>query len=304
MRDERGHWYLLTGFVIGIVLGLVYAWLISPQQYQDRDTSPASLQPEFKDQYRAMIAAAYVATGNLPRAEARLKLLDDDDVVRTLAEQAQRTLGEGDSPMQAQALGLLAVALGQGESALIPTSVPNETAAQDQTSNPPQITNTITATVEVIPESTSESAPANPSPLPTDLTPQATRTSNLTATPLPTRTPTVTPGSPFVLQENNFVCDTKITGPLIQIIAENSSGQQLSNREIIVTWEGGEDYFYTGLKPEIGPGYADFLMSPGVVYEVRMAGGGQTVPDVTPAECETQSGRRYWGSWVLVFSRP
>ncbi|MES0361994.1 MAG: hypothetical protein ABUK20_13820 [Anaerolineales bacterium] len=301
MRDERGHWYLLTGFVIGIVLGLVYAWLIAPQQFQDRDTSPASLQPEFKDQYRAMIAAAYVATGNLPRAEARLELLDDDDVVRALAEQAQRTLGEGNSPLQAQALGLLAVALGQGESALIPTSIPDETTAQDQIPNTPQITNTITATAE---ESTSESAAANSSPLPSDLTPQATRTSNLTATPLPTRTPTITPGTPFVLQENNFVCDTKITGPLIQIVAENSSGQQLSNREIIVTWEGGEDYFYTGLKPEIGSGYADFLMSPGLVYEVRMAGGGQTVPDITPAECETDSGRRYWGSWELVFSRP
>ena len=301
MRDERGHWYLLTGFVIGIVLGLVYAWLIAPQQFQDRDTSPASLQPEFKDQYRAMIAAAYVATGTLPRAEARLELLDDDDVVRALAEQAQRTLGEGNSPLQAQALGLLAVALGQGESALIPTSIPDETTAQDQIPNTPQMTNTITATSE---ESTSESAAANSSPLPADLTPQATRTSNLTATPLPTRTPTVTPGTPFVLQENNFVCDTKITGPLIQIVAENSSGQQLSNREIIVTWEGGEDYFYTGLKPEIGSGYADFLMSPGLVYEVRMAGGGQTVPDITPAECETDSGRRYWGSWELVFSRP
>ena len=301
MRDERGHWYLLTGFVIGIVLGLVYAWLIAPQQFQDRDTSPASLQPEFKDQYRAMIAAAYVATGNLPRAEARLKLLDDDDVVRALVEQAQRTLGEGNSPLQAQALGLLAVALGQGESALIPTSIPDETTAQEQIPDTPQITNTITAPAE---ESTSESAAVNPSPLPSDLNPQATRTSNLTATPLPTRTPTITPGTPFVLQENNFVCDTKITGPLIQIVAENSSGQQLSNREIIVTWEGGEDYFYTGLKPEIGSGYADFLMSPGLVYEVRMAGGGQTVPDITPAECETDSGRRYWGSWELVFSRP
>ena len=104
MRDERGYWYLLTGFVIGIVLGLVYAWLISPQQY--KDTSPASLQPEFKDQYRAMIAAAFVATGNLPRAEARLQLLDDQDVVRTLTEQAQLTLAEGSSPRQAQALGL------------------------------------------------------------------------------------------------------------------------------------------------------------------------------------------------------
>ncbi len=302
MREERGHWYLLTGFAIGIILGLVYAWLISPQQYQD--TSPASLQPEFKDQYRAMIAAAYVSSGNLPRAEARLALLDDDDVVRALAEQAQRTLGEGNSPLEAQALGLLAVALGQGESALIPTSITNATAAQNPTSNSPQATDAITITAEVTPESTSESVSANPSPLPTDLTPQATRTVLSAATPLPTRTPTTTPGSPVVLQENSLDCDTKISGPLIQVIAEDSSGRPLSNEEILVTWESGEDYFYTGLKPEIGSGYADFLMTPGVIYQVRMSGGGQTVPEITPAECETQSGRRYWGSWLLVFSRP
>jgi hypothetical protein len=128
MRDERGHWYLLTGFVIGIVLGLVYAWLISPQQYQD--TSPASLLPEFKDQYRAMIAAAFVATGNLPRAEARLVLLGDSDVEQALTEQAQRTLGEGDSPQEAQALGLLAVALGQGETDFPPNDGPSGTAIE------------------------------------------------------------------------------------------------------------------------------------------------------------------------------
>jgi hypothetical protein len=91
---------------------------------------------------------------------------------------------------------------------------------------------------------------------------------------------------------------------LIQVIAEDSPGEPLPGQEIITTWEGGEDYYFTGLKPELGLGYADFLMTPGVVYQVRMAGGGQTVPDITPAECETQGGRRYWGSWLLVFSRP
>jgi hypothetical protein len=299
MREERGHWYLLTGFVIGIVLGLVYAWLISPQDYQD--TSPASLQPEFKDQYRAMIAAAYVANGNLPRAEARLELLEDDNVVRSLAEQAQRTLGEGSSPQEAQALGLLAVALGQGGSALIPNSDPNQTATQEQTLNAPQTTNTAPLASE---EPTSESPPPNPSPTATDLTPQATRTVLSAATPLPTRTSTATPGSPFVLQENSLDCDSGSPGPLIKVIAENSSGRPLSNEEIIVTWEDGEDYFYTGLKPEIGVGYADFLMTPGVVYQVRMSGGGQTVQDLSAAECETENGQRYWGSWLLVFSRP
>lgn len=302
MRDERGHWYLLTGFVIGVVLGLVYAWLISPQEYQD--TSPASLLPEFRDQYRAMIAAAFVANGNLPRAEARLALLGDSNVEQALTEQAQRTLAEGDSPQEAQALGLLAVALGQGNTDFLPDDESSGTPAAGETSTTPQSTNNESTSAQVTLKPDSEETSITAFPLPDDQSPQVTLSILSTATPLPTQTPTATPGSPFVLQNNTFVCDPNLPNPLIQVVAENSSGEPLPGQEIISNWDGGEDHFFTGLKPELGLGYADYSMTPGVVYQVRMAGGGQTVPDITAAECETQGGSRYWGSWLLVFSRP
>ncbi len=298
MSDERGPWYLLTGLVIGIVLGLVYAWLVAPRGTQD--TSPASLQPEFKDQYRAMIAAAFVATGNLPRAEARLALLGDSDSVIALSEQAQRTLGEGGSPIEAQALGLLAVALGQGDSTALPTQEISATPAEVQNTSTPQPTAPQSTATEANPEP----AATEPAPDATDQTPLATRTILATATPLPTRTPTATSGSPFVLQSNTFVCDPNLPNPLIQVIAEDSDGDPLPGEEVTTTWEDGQDHYFTGLKPELGLGYADYSMTPGVIYQVRMSGGGQTVPDITPAECETEAGQRYWGSWLLVFSRP
>lgn len=299
MRDERGHWYLVTGFVIGIVLGLVYAWLIAPQQRQD--TSPASLQPEFKDQYRAMIASAFVATGNLPRAEARLALLGDDEVIQVLAAQAQRTLGEGKSPLEAQAIGLLAVALGEGGSDLIPSPLPSATPTEAQ--NTP-----ISTQASGNPDPLETTSPATQTATgvsqPTNQDPQETGPALSSATPLPTRTPTATPGAPFVLQSSTFVCDPDLPNPLIQVVSEDASGDPLPGQEITITWDAGDDFFFTGLKPEIGLGYADFLMEPGLVYQVHMAAGGQSVPDITPAECETESGSRYWGSWLLVFSRP
>lgn len=299
MRDERGHWYLVTGFVIGIVLGLVYAWLIAPQQRQD--TSPASLQPEFKDQYRAMIASAFVATGNLPRAEARLALLGDDEVIQVLAAQAQRTLGEGKSPLEAQAIGLLAVALGEGGSDLIPSPLPSATPTEAQ--NTP-----ISTQASGNPDPLETTSPATQTATgvsqPTNQDPQETSPALSSATPLPTRTPTATPGAPFVLQSSTFVCDPDLPNPLIQVVSEDASGDPLPGQEITITWDAGDDFFFTGLKPEIGLGYADFLMEPGLVYQVHMAAGGQSVPDITPAECETESGSRYWGSWLLVFSRP
>jgi hypothetical protein len=302
VRDDRGHWYLVTGFVIGIVLGLVYAWLIVPRERQD--TSPASLQAEFKDQYRAMIASAFVATGNLPRAEARLVLLADDDVIQVLAAQAQRTLGEGKSPLEAQALGLLAVALGEGESNLIPSPLPSTTPTQNQESTLESPTSANPVSAETTPLPTATPGEQNPSLTPTGQNSQIANAGPTTATPLPTRTPTATPGAPFVLQSNTFLCEPDLPNPLIQIVAQDTSGEPLPGQAITVTWDAGEDFFFTGLKPEIDPGYADFLMEPGIVYEVHMSAGGQSVPDITPAECETETGSRYWGSWLLIFSRP
>jgi hypothetical protein len=135
-------------------------------------------------------------------------------------------------------------------------------------------------------------------------TPGITRTSFSTGTPLPTRTPTHTPGAPFILDENTFVCDQSLGGPLLQVQAQDAAGGPLAGVEVIVSWEGGEDHFFTGLKPDLGPGYADFTMTPGVVYTLRLADGGEPVEDLTAAECETESGSRYWGSWLLVFSQP
>ncbi|MDD2696431.1 MAG: hypothetical protein PHD58_10960, partial [Anaerolineales bacterium] len=92
-EERRGAWFLLTGLIIGAVLGLLYAWVVQPVQYTN--TAPASLRADFKDRYRALIALAYSADGDLVRARARLELLEDDDSYRSLAEQAQRTLAEG-----------------------------------------------------------------------------------------------------------------------------------------------------------------------------------------------------------------
>jgi len=110
-EDERGNWYLLTGVILGIILGILFAWVISPVKYVD--TAPESLKDEFKDQYRVLIASAYVANGDLVRAKARLELLDEADIYLVVAEQAQQMLAEGGSVEEAQALGRLALALGQ-----------------------------------------------------------------------------------------------------------------------------------------------------------------------------------------------
>jgi len=114
-------WYLLTGLILGFLLGLFYAWLINPVVYSN--TEPATLRADFKDNYRLTIAQAYAASGDVERAQSRLALLRDEDTVFALGSQAQQALAAGFSE-DARALALLASAVqGEGEN-LIPTSSP------------------------------------------------------------------------------------------------------------------------------------------------------------------------------------
>jgi hypothetical protein len=105
---RRSQWYLLTGLVLGIAIGLIFTWVISPVVYHD--TTPATLTPAYKEIYRTTIAQVYGVTGNLERATSRLNLLEDEDPVYALGAQAQRALADG-REHEARALALLASAL-------------------------------------------------------------------------------------------------------------------------------------------------------------------------------------------------
>ena len=328
-RDERGPWYLLTGLLIGIGLGLFYAWAVQPVQYFK--TSPASLRPEFKEQYRALIALAYTANGDIVRARARLGLLKDNDVFRSLAEQAQRTLSEQRSPDEARALGLLAVALGQeAPGPVVVITLPPPTATQTPTvqitvtaSASPSFTSTSTETPVSAAMPSSTPLPATQdtlSPTPT-ITPTATRTSRFTSTPTKTqiprptstptltRTPTPTPGGPFALSSREKICTQELEAPLIQIEASNAFGDPMPGILALVTWptvDGavGEMRFYTGLKPELGLGYADFTMTPGISYTIQLGDNGETVTGLTAVSCPRTGGGSFWGAWLLKFVQP
>lgn len=293
MREERGPWYLLTGVIIGFFIGLVYAWVINPVEYEN--TEPAYLRADYKDQYRALIAVAYAADGSLARAKARLAELEDVDPRQVLAVQAQRALAEKNPEAEAYALGLLAVALNQ--------EAPSGGAKTTPAAATP---GTRTGTANPTPGGRQSASPAFTSPAATTATLRPTVTHTLrtpapTFTPLPTRTTTPTAGAPFVLLDIQLVCDASQPSPLIMIQTIDAAGQPVPGVEIVVQWEGGEDHFFTGLKPELGLGYADFAMTPNVGYTLRLVDGGETEQGILATECEASSGERFWGSWRLVY---
>ncbi len=277
-EPRRGRWYLLTGLLIGLTLGLLIAWVISPVQYVD--TAPASLRADFKDQYRSMIASAYLATGELGRAQSRLSLLGDADPRQALTLQAQQALSVGDPNGSAYALARLADALKQPP---VGGQIPNDTTTTAATGTKAE-TSSVTRAPTIRPTGT--------------LTPAAT------PTPRPSRTPTPTVGAAFVLAAQENVCDVNLSEGLLQVEIQDAAGQPIPGAEVIITWEGGEEYFFTGLKPELGNGYADFVMQPEVGYSLRLAAGGRPVSNLSAPNCRTSGGDTYYGGVRLLFQQP
>jgi len=275
MDQNRGNWYLLTGLIFGLLMGIVYSWVISP--ISQVDTHPSLLRTDYKDIYRLLISRAYQANNNLPRAEARLNLISDDEPALALAAQAQRFLAEGGDHEMAVILANLSAALQSREAAENPPVHPTET---------PVATGS--------PENTEENGENNP-----DNTATSTQELVSSQTPPPTESP------PFILQDSSPICDPTLGESLVQIVATNGSGDGIPGVAIQISLETDPiEIFYTGLKPELGLGYADFSAEPGLTYQVSFPDSGLIVSDIEVPTCQNESDESYWGSWEIYITHP
>jgi hypothetical protein len=131
-----------------------------------------------------------------------------------------------------------------------------------------------------------------------------TQPASLSPTPRPTRTLVPTLSAPFALIAQDTVCDQTLAEGLLQVMVFSSSRRQVTGAKIIIAWESGEDQFFTGLKPEIGNGYADFVMSPTIVYTLRLAAGSDIVDGLIAPTCHNPSGETFLGGIKLTFQQP
>ena len=279
----------LFALLVGFGIGLAYAWVILP--VQSVDAQPRVLRNDFKDHFRSAIAAAYASNADLERARARLDQLGDPDPYQAMSAQAQRMLAAGEPMESVQKVALLASALQEMQPVAIEpstTETPLPSNTPDETSQPPDLE---TDTAET-PEPTTEAEPVN------------TSAPALTPTPRPSRTPTPTLGAPYQLVGEDPVCDPELEEGLLQVVVTDLSRRQIPGAEITIVWNSGEEHIFTGLKPELGHGYADFLMTPGVAYSVRMADGGKPASELSAPDCTTTSGEPYIGGIRITFQQP
>lgn len=292
--------------VAGLAAGLLYSWVVSPMRYVD--TTPNTLRADFKDQFRTLIAASYASTHNLERARARLALLGDADPVEALTAQAQRMLASGESFQVVQDVAGLASDLRSGVA-----SIPPLTASPLAASPSPAPSSTIPT--QLAPVATDTSSPAATGQAQVISTSTATDTVTATVpvptvlvfdtpTARPSPTPIPTASAPFQLVSQDQVCNANLTDGLMQVSILDSHKHQMPGVEIDISWNGGEEAFFTGLKPEIADGYADYVMQAGVVYSLRIENTGTPISNLAAPSCPTSSGQTYLGGLKLVFQQP
>ena len=297
------------GLALGLALGLVYSWVIDPVQLIN--TYPGLLRSDYRTDWARLAALSYIADGDLDRAQARLASLESDDITRALESLIEEYAAAGQTAEVMRNLTALAESLGANTPAMLvyaPTSL-------DAPTTQPTPTPTQTATRTPLPPTTA------PSPSPT-ITPSFTPTPQVTATPdvtyqslLPSPSltispantpspPTVTPTPVLVFQlvQKEQICDID-TPTRIEVWVQDEDEEPLDGIQVWLIWDDGADRAVTGLKPTLGPGYADFQADSDLTYGLGVGELGQLV--VTRLKLETcvdqDTGARSTGGWRIVF---
>ncbi len=304
-RNDMGWWIgsFLLGFVVGLVLSLTYGWVLDPRPAPVR---PADLTASDKEYYLRLIALAYAHNGNAQQAAERLVSLGESDSNTALVALTEKYIATERDIRDISALIALSGKLGQTTSAMLPfiataTPAPTSTPSPAPTATP-KPTRTPTPVFTPTPTRT---ATFTRTPSPT-ATPKPTRTPTSTATRRPTRTPTPGPNAPYGVAQSVPLCDNT-NGGLLRIYVRDRLGAGVPGIEINITWPGGQDKFFTGFKPDIDPGYADFQIEPDKIYQLELLTVNMVQPRpeilIDPATLCPDLANNLIPSWQLVFQQ-
>jgi hypothetical protein len=282
-RRPFSSWALLIGILFGLGGGLYYAWEINPRI--EIETNPWQLRPADKDQYMAGIALQYAFDGDLGLAVNRLlEMRLGGDPIQGMADAACRlaTSSYVDNSSGLRAVrAMMNLYQLQGRSSCADNLIP---AAE----NPAGIVITIEAGTPTLPPPATKTPtlePANP----------VTNTP-----PAPIVVPTVQPRTNYVLVDVRTFCSAELSG-IIEVRVQDFNGDGIPGEAVRVRWDGGESIFFTGLKPERGPDYADFQMEAGIGYTVEVRGQSDPSQVLDGRPCLTETSQEALISYRVFF---
>jgi len=267
---------IVLGILLGLAGGIYYAWFLNPVNVTN--TAPGQLNEESQTAYILLISESYLQDTNLSRARDRLRTIDNRDPGEIVAEQADLAFARGDDSENIRALTTLAEALG------------GETSAADVFSGTVAPTSAVnlTPTATFLPGNAPTETPRPPT-TPVPVEPQVQ----------PTRLPFE---ADLELVGREVICSDDAPAGLVQVIVLDELGQGVPGVPVQVTWESGQDVFYTGFKLEGGSGYADYQMSPELAYNVTLIGLTEPVTGINSTECQTESELLSIPGYRLIFA--
>jgi len=277
-------WFaLLLGLMLGAGGGLLFAWNVAPAE--EFDTAPWQLRPEDKTQYLAALMLAYDTDGDLQRTiDGLTDLRFSGDPIQAVADAACELTRTGfvDSRSGERAIrAMMKFYQLQGRTSCADSLLP-------PIESQPTVAVIIAATPTLPPPPTKTPTPEGAAP-PTE-TPSAARI-----------VPTVEPQRAFRLARLESFCDADFSG-LIEVYVQNSDGSGIPGQRVRVSWDGGENTFITGLKPERGADYADFQMEANRGYTIEMVGlSDPSTQPLVAAPCVTAANVETLTSYRAVF---
>ena len=275
---------LFFGLIVGAAAGLAYAWGVSP--VVEYDTEPWQLRSADKAHYVVAIMLDYSYDGDLNHAVERLLELQlEGDPIQAVANIACNLASTGyidsNSGLRAVRTMMTFYQL-QGKQGCADTLLPS-------LQEPPP-----TTVVEVIIPTATFMPPATKTPTPVGA-------SGPTPTPIRLIVPTSAPQSDYVLANISTFCSSTASG-VIEVEVQNFDGEGVPGQQVRVRWDNGTDTFFTGLKPERGPGYGDFSITAGNGYTVDLPGRSDPISEpLSAAPCTTDSGESATTSYRIVF---
>ncbi|MBN1177598.1 MAG: hypothetical protein JXD18_00170 [Anaerolineae bacterium] len=287
--NHRGTFLILAaGAILGLMLGLVYAWLIDPVDLYN--TTPDLLRSDYLHEWVRLTALGYVVDGNVERVQARLAPVNDADVQAAFAALIESYATQGRPAETIRALSYLAEQIGV------------YTPAMD-----------IYLGADAPPTPGSIPSPSPQAPIPTVvLSPTPTFPAPPTLSPLPTPRP-----SPYRVVTQTLLCEG--TPPQLQVLVRQAPPPAppvdeeeqeeaplgplpLPGVVLWLTWPGGADRAVTGLRPLIDPGYADFTLEPDTPYALSVdEPNAPVISGLTVQTCPGEEGTQpRLGTWYVV----
>ncbi len=109
-----------------------------------------------------------------------------------------------------------------------------------------------------------------------------------------------------LVERTQLSCADEPKAAYLRFTVLDSRGRDFPNVGIQVTWPGGDEVIYTGLKPERGQGYADLEVAPATYNVTILNSSSDPIPELTIGEpvanCQASSSSIPRG-WRLVLQQ-